>query len=65
MSAEFPFTGAAVADASTELEVFREFETARYLVFGIAMILTMILRPRGIWPVQFGNIPQFLKKDVK
>ncbi|DAB31551.1 MAG TPA: branched-chain amino acid ABC transporter permease [Sulfurospirillum sp. UBA11407] len=46
-------------------EVFREFETARYLVFGVAMILTMILRPRGIWPVKFGNIPSFLKKDVK
>ena len=46
-------------------EVFREFATARYLVFGLAMILTMILRPRGIWPVQFGNIPKFLKKDVK
>jgi branched-chain amino acid transport system permease protein len=29
------------------------------------MILTMILRPRGIWPVKFGNIPTFLKKDVK
>ncbi len=46
-------------------EIFREFATARYLVFGLAMILTMILRPRGIWPVQFGNIPKFLKKDVK
>lgn len=46
-------------------EMFREFETARYLVFGIAMILTMILRPRGIWPVRFGNIPDFLKKEVK
>jgi len=46
-------------------EMFREFETARYLVFGIAMILTMILRPRGIWPVKFGNIPDFLKKEVK
>ena len=46
-------------------EMFREFETARYLVFGIAMILTMILRPRGIWPVKFGNIPSFLKKEVK
>lgn len=46
-------------------EMFREFETARYLVFGIAMILTMILRPRGIWPVRFGNIPDFLKKGVK
>lgn len=46
-------------------EMFREFETARYLVFGIAMILTMILRPRGIWPVKFGNIPSFLKKEAK
>ncbi|MBP1681588.1 MAG: amino acid transporter, permease protein LivM-like [Proteobacteria bacterium] len=46
-------------------EMFREFETARYLVFGVAMILTMILRPRGIWPVRFGNIPDFLKKGVK
>lgn len=26
MSAEFPFTGAAVADATSELEVFREFD---------------------------------------
>lgn len=46
-------------------EIFREFETARYLVFGVAMILTMILRPHGIWPVKFGNIPDFLKKEVK
>ncbi|MDD3342290.1 MAG: branched-chain amino acid ABC transporter permease [Sulfurospirillaceae bacterium] len=46
-------------------EVFREFETARYLVFGLAMILTMILRPRGIWPVKFGDIPSYLKKGVK
>lgn len=46
-------------------EMFREFETARYLVFGIAMILTMILRPRGIWPVKFGNIPSFLVREGK
>ena len=46
-------------------EIFRGFEEARYLVFGIAMILTMILRPRGIWPVKFGNIPAFLRKGVK
>ncbi len=42
-------------------EIFREFQEARYLVFGIAMILTMILRPRGIMPVKFGNIPNFVK----
>ena len=46
-------------------EIFREFETARYLVFGLAMIIMMILRPRGIWPVKFGNIPSFLKKGKK
>ena len=46
-------------------EIFREFQTARYLVFGLAMILTMILRPRGVWPVKFGNIPNYLKKDTK
>lgn len=47
-------------------EIFREFETARYLVFGIAMIVMMILRPRGIWPVKFGqHIPSFLKKGKK
>lgn len=47
-------------------EIFREFETARYLVFGIAMIVMMILRPRGIWPVKFGqHIPAFLKKGKK
>lgn len=42
-------------------EIFRQFQEARYLVFGIAMILTMILRPRGILPVKFGNIPDFVK----
>ena len=46
-------------------EMFRDFQSARYLVFGIAMILTMILRPHGIWPVKFGNIPSFLKKGAK
>jgi len=47
-------------------EIFREFETARYLVFGIAMIVMMIIRPRGIWPVKFGqHIPSFLKKGKK
>ena len=46
-------------------EIFRDFEQARYLIFGIAMILTMILRPRGIIPKKFGDIPQFLKKGKK
>ncbi len=45
-------------------EIFREFSTWRYFVFGFAMILTMILRPNGIWPASFGKIPKFLIKDT-
>lgn len=41
-------------------EIFRDFATWRYFIFGIAMILTMILRPRGLWPARFGNIPKEL-----
>ncbi|MBN1957619.1 MAG: branched-chain amino acid ABC transporter permease [Desulfuromonadales bacterium] len=43
-------------------EIFREFATWRYFVFGFAMILAMILRPRGIVPATFGKIPKFLIK---
>jgi branched-chain amino acid transport system permease protein len=41
-------------------EIFQEFSTWRYFVFGFAMVFTMILRPRGIWPARFGRIPAFL-----
>jgi branched-chain amino acid transport system permease protein len=44
-------------------EIFREFATWRYFIFGFAMILAMILRPRGIWPAKFGRIPKFLIKE--
>jgi len=44
-------------------EIFREFATWRYFVFGFAMIAAMILRPRGIIPATFGKIPKFLIKD--
>ncbi len=44
-------------------EVFREFATWRYFIFGFAMILAMILRPSGIWPAKFGKIPAFLTKE--
>jgi branched-chain amino acid transport system permease protein len=43
-------------------EIFREFATWRYFIFGFAMILSMILRPRGIVPATFGKIPKFLIK---
>lgn len=44
-------------------EIFREFATWRFFIFGFAMILAMILRPRGIWPAKFGRIPAFLVKE--
>lgn len=44
-------------------EIFREFATWRFFIFGFAMILAMILRPRGIWPATFGKIPKFLIKE--
>lgn len=46
-------------------ELFTEFKESRYLIFGAAMVLTMVLRPNGVWPATFGNIPKFLrmKKD--
>lgn len=46
-------------------EIFREFATWRYFIFGFAMIFTMILRPRGIWPATYGRIPSYLKKGGK
>jgi len=45
-------------------ELFTEFKESRYLIFGAAMVLTMILRPNGVWPANFGNIPEFLKKNI-
>ncbi len=37
-------------------QIFTEFAQYRYLVFGFAMILVMILRPTGIWPARKGII---------
>lgn len=44
-------------------EIFREFATWRFFIFGFAMIAAMILRPRGIIPATFGKIPGFLTKE--
>jgi len=44
-------------------EIFRQFAEARYLIFGVAMILIMIWRPKGIWPAKFGRIPKYVFKD--
>lgn len=46
-------------------EIFREFATWRFFIFGFAMIAAMILRPRGIIPATFGKIPKFLIKENK
>jgi branched-chain amino acid transport system permease protein len=45
-------------------EIFREFATWRFFIFGFAMIGAMILRPRGIVPATFGKIPKFLIKET-
>lgn len=46
-------------------ELFTEFKESRYLIFGAAMVLTMILRPNGVWPAKFGIVPRFVKKVTK
>lgn len=46
-------------------ELFTEFKESRYLIFGAAMILTMILRPNGVWPAKFGKLPSYLKLNSK
>ena len=45
-------------------ELFTEFKESRYLIFGAAMVLTMILRPNGVWPAKFGIVPKFIKDKV-
>jgi len=44
-------------------EIFREFATARYFFFGIAMILSMILRPEGMFPAKYGKLPKYVTED--
>jgi len=44
-------------------EIFREFATARYFVFGIAMILSMILRPEGMFPAKYGKLPKYVTEE--
>ena len=44
-------------------EIFRDFATWRYFIFGFAMIFTMILRPSGIWPATYGKVPAYILKE--
>ena len=44
-------------------EAFRQFAEWRYFIFGFAMILAMVLRPKGIWPARFGRIPAYLLRE--
>lgn len=46
-------------------EVFREFATARYFVFGLAMIVAMILRPEGMFPAKYGKLPKYVTGGEK
>jgi branched-chain amino acid transport system permease protein len=41
-------------------ELFRGFAQVRYLVFGLAMVVLMILRPNGIIPTKYGFYPKKL-----
>ena len=45
-------------------EIFREFAVWRYFIFGFAMIVTMLLRPEGIWPAKFGKLPKYMLKGL-
>ncbi|WP_022850077.1 branched-chain amino acid ABC transporter permease [Limisalsivibrio acetivorans] len=44
-------------------EIFREFATWRYFVFGFAMIFTMVMRPQGIFPAKYGKLPKYMTGD--
>ena len=48
-------------------EIFREFKDTRMLFYGIAMILLMIFRPKGLLPPKPSryNVAEFLKKLPK
>ncbi|TCK60905.1 branched-chain amino acid ABC transporter permease [Seleniivibrio woodruffii] len=44
-------------------EIFREFATARYFVFGLAMVVSMVLRPEGMFPAKYGRLPKYVTED--
>lgn len=44
-------------------EIFKGFETYRYFIFGIAMIVSMVLRPQGIFPAKYGKLPKYVTED--
>lgn len=37
-------------------QIFTDLAQYRYLVFGLAMIVIMVLRPQGIWPARKGGL---------
>ncbi|MDR0454275.1 MAG: branched-chain amino acid ABC transporter permease [Deferribacteraceae bacterium] len=41
-------------------ELFRGFADVRYLIFGIAMVAMMVMRPRGLMPTKYGFYPKKL-----
>ncbi len=42
-------------------EIFRGFSSARMLVFGLVMMLMMIFRPQGLFPLR---LPRFRREDL-
>ncbi len=49
-------------------EVFRQFAQARLLVFGVALVLVMVLRPQGIWPeegLRLGRLKQSARRATR
>jgi branched-chain amino acid transport system permease protein len=43
-------------------QIFAGLLNVRFLVFGIAMVMVMIWKPNGIWPVKFGKITKYMPK---
>ncbi len=39
-------------------ELLREYSEWRYLIFGVLLIVVMIFRPRGVWPVRGSRRPR-------
>jgi branched-chain amino acid transport system permease protein len=50
--------GIIIGSAAVSLfpEIFRAFARYRMLIFGAAMVIMMVFRPRGIWPRKRGSV---------
>jgi branched-chain amino acid transport system permease protein len=46
-------------------EVFRQFAQARLLVFGVALVIVMVLRPQGVWPETGLRLPRSVRSVAR